>query len=142
MGLTPEELADRQRRNRERRRQGQAAKLAARALAAGISVAEMRERIKANKAAAHIARQAADRRRELMDDAKLLLAEAEWRGAVLPEADRKVLLAAMSHKGFRIVGEDAVIAAIQHVGDAIHVLAVANAKRILNVAVGAKETLQ
>ena len=46
MGLTPEELADRQRRNRERRRQGQAAKLAARALAAGISVAEMRERIK------------------------------------------------------------------------------------------------
>jgi len=35
-----------------------------------------------------------------MDDAKLLLAEAEWRGAVLPEADRKVLLAAMSHKGF------------------------------------------
>ena len=142
MGLTPEELADRQRLNRERRRQREAAKLAAKALAAGISITEMRERIKANKAAARIARQAAEHRRELVAQAHVLLAEANWRGAVLRAEDRKVLRLVTSPKGFRKVEEQVVVETLKRVGDTIDVLAVANAKRLLNVALGAKESLQ
>jgi hypothetical protein len=94
MGLSPEELADRQRRNRERRQQAKAAKLVAKAAAANVSVAEMRARIKANKAAAHVTRQVAERRRELMERAEILLAEAEWRGALLKSRSRRALATA------------------------------------------------
>jgi len=142
MGITPEELADRQRWNRERRQQAKAAKVAAKALAAGVSIAEMKERIKANKAAARAAQQAADRRRDLTDEAQVLLAEAEWRGAIIPPADRDALRAITSRKGFREIGEEAAVAAIKRVGDMIHVLAVANARRLRDGVIGRPETLQ
>jgi hypothetical protein len=67
----------------------------------------MKERIRTNKAAARAAEKTADRRRELMNDAQILLAGAKWRGAVLADADRKVLQAATSHNGFLSVGEEA-----------------------------------
>jgi hypothetical protein len=102
----------------------------------------MKEHIKANKAAACTARRAADRRRDLVEQAHVLLAKAKWRGAILRPEDHKTLRLATSPKGFRKVEERAVVEALKRIGDAIDVLAVANAKRILNAALGVEETLQ
>ena len=118
MGLTPEELADRQRRNRERHCQAKAAKLAAKALAAGVSVVEMRGRIEAEKTAARIARQAADRWRDLRDQAEVLLAEADRRGAVLLKEDLKVLRQMTSSRK-RLADEHVAVEAIKRISDAI-----------------------
>jgi hypothetical protein len=136
------EIAKRQAANHQRKHAAKAAEIAAKASAAGIQIAEMKERIRTNKAAARAAEKTADRRRGLMNDAQILLAEAKWRGAVLADADCKVLQPATSRKGFLSVGKEAIVAAIKRVGDAIHVLAVANARQILKAALGGKQMLQ
>lgn len=128
MGISPEELASRQKRNRERQRDAKAFRLQKKADRLGVSVAKARTLINTNKAQAARDLQAADRRRDLMSDIDIHLAECEWRGLVLPDDVKAQLQRATSRVGFR---EDNMRALLAVSGDAISVAAVANAQRIL-----------
>ena len=132
----------RQKANRERQRAGKAARLEARAQEAGVSVAEMPQRIKENKAEAAAARRAAEKRREILEEVEILLFECRRRGAVLRDGLIEQLGAIATRKGFREVGAEQAQMIIDEVTHAVEVLARANARRIRDAISGGEEMLQ
>ena len=101
------------------------------AAALSITVAELTKR---NKAAASRQRREAERRHDLLQDAEVLFAEVVWRGLVLATEDHAALEKATSRKGIREMADEDVRALFDRVGKAIPVAALANARRLRDVA--------
>ena len=108
-------------------------------MAGGLdTVAELTRR---NKAEASRRRREAERYSDLRRDAETMLAEAIWRGLILPTEDRAALEKATTRKGIREMPDGETRALVDHVGKAIAIAAFANTRRLRDVALGKTEEL-
>ncbi|HEY2533543.1 MAG TPA: hypothetical protein VGJ20_37375 [Xanthobacteraceae bacterium] len=102
------------------------------------TVAELTKR---NKAEASRRRREAERYSDLRRDAETVLAEAIWRGLILPAADRTALEKATTREGIREMPDEETRALLDRVSKTIEVAAFANARRLRDVALGKMEEL-